>query len=51
MVIMQIATIIGIYIGGKIIDKISSGYYLIFLGLTGILVTTLYIIPYSRENI
>ncbi|NUV00533.1 hypothetical protein XO12_10725 [Marinitoga sp. 1154] len=51
IVIMQIATIIGIYIGGKIIDKISSGYYLIFLGLTGILVTTLYIIPYSRENI
>ncbi|KLO22520.1 MFS transporter [Marinitoga sp. 1155] len=51
IVIMQIATIIGIYIGGKIIDKISSGYYLIFLGISGILVTTLYIIPYSRENI
>lgn len=51
MVIMQIATIIGIYIGGKIIDKIHSGYYLIFLGITGILVTMFYIIPYFNKSV
>ncbi|WP_165973990.1 MFS transporter [Marinitoga lauensis] len=51
MVIMQIATIIGISIGGRIIDKIHSGYYLIFLGMTGLLITIFYIIPYYHNNI
>jgi DHA3 family macrolide efflux protein-like MFS transporter len=50
MVIMQIATIIGISIGGKVIDKIHSGYYLIFLGITGLLITIFYVIPYYQNN-